>query len=111
MSNIDKDIGKRLFLKLNASGKTQAELAEFLGVTQASVSNWVNGIKLPRMDKIDKICAFLNCSRSSLLIGDTLTPTEDKIFDYYYSLLSVENQKRTIEIMKAFLAAQEKGVD
>lgn len=111
MSNIDKEIGSRILTKLAASGKTQTELADYLGVTQASVSNWVNGVKLPRMDKVDKICTFLNCSRSSLLIGDDLNSTEDKVFDYYFSLLNAENQKRTIDIMKAFIAAQQKGGD
>ena len=108
MNNIDKEIGARILNKLNASGRTQSELADYLGVTQAAVSNWVNGVKIPRMGKIDRICSFLNCSRSELLIGEGKSPAEDKIFDYYFSLLSVENQKKTIDIMKAFIAIQEK---
>ena len=48
-------------------GKTQVELADYMDVSQATVSNWCKGIKMPRMDKIDKICAFLNCKRSDLM--------------------------------------------
>lgn len=36
-------------------------------VSQATVSNWCKGIKSPRMDKLDKICIFLNCTRTDLL--------------------------------------------
>lgn len=53
------------FLKTN--NMTQAELAERLEVSTATTSNWCNGIKLPRMDKIDKMCKIFNCLRSDLI--------------------------------------------
>lgn len=46
---------------------TQKEIAEYIGVSQASVSNWVKGIKMPRMDKIDRLCLLFQCSRSDLM--------------------------------------------
>ena len=42
------------------------ELAEGIGVRKSTVSNWMNGLSLPRMDKINKICGFLNVERSEL---------------------------------------------
>ena len=45
----------------------QSHLAAFMGVSNTTVSNWVNGYKMPRMDKIDKICEFLDVPRSNLL--------------------------------------------
>ena len=53
------------FLKLN--NMTQAELAERLNVSTATTSNWCNGIKIPRMDKIDRMCKMFNCLRSDLI--------------------------------------------
>lgn len=106
MGNVDKEIGLRIFNRLNISGKTQAELADYLGVTQASVSNWVNGVKIPRMDKIDKICEFLNCTRSDLLVGESQDSSLNRLFHYYFSMLSKENQDKVVDVMKAFLAAQ-----
>ena len=44
-----------------------SELAEGIGVRKSTVSNWMNGLSLPRMDKINKICGFLNVERSELL--------------------------------------------
>lgn len=53
------------FLKLN--DMTQAELAARLGVSTATTSNWCNGIKIPRMDKVDAMCRIFNCLRSDLI--------------------------------------------
>lgn len=40
-----------------------AELARRLNVSKAAVSDWLKGKSLPRVDKIDKICIILNCTR------------------------------------------------
>ncbi|MCI8400937.1 MAG: helix-turn-helix transcriptional regulator [Lachnospiraceae bacterium] len=46
---------------------TQAELARRLNVGTTSVYNWCNGIKSPRMDKIDAMCGLFHCRRSDLI--------------------------------------------
>ena len=63
-------IAARIQHYLEAKNKTQADLAEYMGVSQATVSNWCNGIKMPRMDKIDKICEFFGVVRSDLMVED-----------------------------------------
>jgi repressor LexA len=65
--NINKTIAQNITFFLDRRGKTQQELADFVGVSQAAISNWSQGIKLPRMDKIDKICEFFKIKRSDLL--------------------------------------------
>ena len=54
----------RLLQKHDAS---QADLAAYMGVSNTTVNNWVRGHKMPRMDKIDKICLFFSIHRSDLL--------------------------------------------
>lgn len=46
---------------------TQRQLANQIGVSSTIVSDWYNGKKTPRMDKIDLICRALNCDRSDLM--------------------------------------------
>ena len=46
---------------------TQTELANKLGVGTTSVYNWVNGLKTPRMDKVDKMCTIFHIRREDLL--------------------------------------------
>lgn len=58
---------KRLRYYLNKYEITQAELSKKLGVGTTSVYNWCNGIKTPRMDKIDAMCEIFHCKRSDLM--------------------------------------------
>lgn len=60
-------IATRLSYYMEERGVTQNELAEYMNVSQATVSNWCKGIKSPRMDKIDRICLYFNIKRSDLM--------------------------------------------
>ena len=46
---------------------TQEQLAEFIGVTKASVSKWENGVSYPEIDKIIKISETFHVSTDYLL--------------------------------------------
>ena len=52
---------------LITKGKKQSALAEYVGVSTATVSNWVSGTYAPLFDKIDKICEFFGVERDELL--------------------------------------------
>ena len=52
---------------LRERGITQAELATYMEVSNTTVNNWVKGYKVPRMDKVDKLCSFFKIKRSELL--------------------------------------------
>ncbi len=58
---------KRLRYYLSKYDITQVELAKRLGVGTTSVYNWCNGIKTPRMDKVDAMCDLFHCNRSDLI--------------------------------------------
>lgn len=58
---------KRLRYYLKKYDMTQAELANRLSVGTTSVYNWCNGIKTPRMDKVDAMCDLFHCKRSDLI--------------------------------------------
>lgn len=46
-------VGKKIRFLLDQNEMTQKELADKLGVSTATVSNWCTGVKTPRMGKID----------------------------------------------------------
>lgn len=52
---------------LITNNMTQVELAKKLSVGTTSVYNWCNGVKVPRMDKVDKMCEIFSCKRSDLI--------------------------------------------
>lgn len=68
---INSIIAQNISSYLEKTGKTQIDLADYMGVSQATISNWCKGVKLPRMDKIDKICSFFNIKRSQLMEQET----------------------------------------
>lgn len=52
-------------------GKTQAELAKGCKTSQTSVSQWVNGVVMPRPWMIDRICDYLGCTYEELTTDNT----------------------------------------
>ncbi len=58
---------KNLRYYLELAKKTQSELCEYMNVSSATVSDWCNGKKMPRMDKIQAICNWLRIEKSDLL--------------------------------------------
>ena len=72
---------KRLRHYLEINDMSQAELAKRLGVGTTSVSNWINGVKTPRMKKIDAMCEIFHCKRSDLTVENDENETEG----YYYN--------------------------
>lgn len=73
---INQAIAGKLCYLLEKNRKSQENLAEYMGVSQATVSNWCNGIKLPRIDKLDLICKYFGVNRSDLIPdAPTLNPS------------------------------------
>ena len=62
---------------LQERGITQAELAAYMEVSNATISNWVKGYKVPRMDKVDKLCSFFKIKRSELLEQSPAPASDD----------------------------------
>lgn len=65
--DIKKIFSKNLLHYLSIADKTQADLSRFLSVSTATVSDWCNSKKLPRMDKIQSISNWLNIENSDLI--------------------------------------------
>lgn len=66
-NEFNKVFSKRLRYYLSKNDMTQLELSKRLGVGTTSVSNWCQGLKSPRMDKVDAMCDIFHCSRSDLI--------------------------------------------
>ncbi len=66
MKSAREILGENLQKLLNEKGIDQSVLADYLGVSNASVSYWIKGEKYPRIDKIQKIADFFNIPKSHL---------------------------------------------
>lgn len=62
-----KIIGKNLRRIALSHDKTQTDIAKYCGVNKSTVSSWFNGNRIPRMDKIDRLCTMFNVTRSDIM--------------------------------------------
>lgn len=49
------------------ANKTQADIARDLHINKATVSSWMNGTRVPRMDKVDLLASYFNVSRTDIM--------------------------------------------
>ncbi|MGP1470010.1 MAG: LexA family transcriptional regulator [Schwartzia sp. (in: firmicutes)] len=68
----EHDILKEVFQRnlkrlLSQKQTTQKDLAEYMKVSPVTVNDWIRGRKLPRMDKVDRLCEYFNVPRSALM--------------------------------------------
>lgn len=57
--------------------KGQTDVSKALGVSQPTVSTWMTAKKVPKMETVDRLCAYLDCRRSDLLEEHAAAPLED----------------------------------
>lgn len=60
-------IGVRLTHALEMRGMTQSELAEKTGITEVSISRYINDLRTPRVSQVIALCKELNISADWLL--------------------------------------------
>ena len=69
MSNIgNKEIfAVNLKFYVDRSGKTQKEIANYIGVPATTLNNWIKGKKYPRIDRIEMLANYFGCLKSDLI--------------------------------------------
>jgi transcriptional regulator with XRE-family HTH domain len=59
----------RIIEVLNEKGMRQIELAEALGVTKSSVSQWCSNTVQPPLSKLNKIAEAIGCDVTDLIVS------------------------------------------
>ncbi len=67
---IIKDIQAKLAEAIKTSGMTRTAIAEKLNVTQATVSHYVIGDKMPALDTFANLCKILDVDANDILCID-----------------------------------------
>lgn len=77
-----KLVSKNLRRIMYEHGKTQAEVAKDLNISKATLSSWMNGTRIPRMNKVDLLCHYFNCKRADIMEDhDDAEPEQEQ---HYY---------------------------
>lgn len=66
-SDYKKVFAKNLSNLLARNQKTQADLVADLRLNKSTVSTWVNGTKMPRMNKIEQLANYFGVEKSDLI--------------------------------------------
>jgi len=90
-------------------GKTQSDLVTDLGFTSASMSEWANAKKLPRIDKMQMIASYLNVTLSDLRNDKASMTDEERELNEYLEVL--KNRKDMRMLFKLAKGATKEDVE
>lgn len=62
-----KNIGKKIRQLRESIDYSQAELAKAIGISREVLSNIENGIRMPKLEEIDKLASFFHCSIEEII--------------------------------------------
>ena len=64
---------------MQENGKSRREVSEALGVSYYTFSDWVNGKKYPRMDKVEKLANYFGILKSDLIEDKQKQPAQGEL--------------------------------
>lgn len=73
MGEIRKIIGDNIKKVCELKGIKQIDIAEYMGISQGSVSNWMKGINSIDIENLAKLCGFLGISLNQVYGVDPIT--------------------------------------
>ena len=99
---------------MRKKGCAQIDLIIDLNFDKSAVSSWVNGTRLPRMDKIDALARYFGVKRSDLIEEHTDKPAapaplrkdESELLDLYNSM-NPAGMKELMKMAKLFSGSDE----
>lgn len=65
--------------KMAEGNKTRKDICTALGFSYFTVTDWVNGKKMPRMDKVEQLANYFGCLKSDLIEEKQKQPAESKL--------------------------------
>ena len=99
-------IGDKILTELDKQGKHKKELAEYIGVKPASISDWNDSDNL-RFWNVVKASEFLNVSLNYLAYGkEPSIPREYQKLISAYKNLSPDNQNMALSLLEAMYDVQ-----
>ena len=107
MGEIRKTIGENIKRICSLKGIRQVEIADHMGVSQGSVSNWIKGTNSIDIENLAELCAFLGVSLDQIygvapLTSDVvLTQEETELLSTFRSL-NIDGRTMLINTARAF---------
>lgn len=88
-------VGNKIKAMRKLRGLTQSELAEQVGVTNTTISNYEQAVSKPNIEMIEKLCQVLKCNKTDL-IGENDMKKDISIVLEAISSLLVDGDKHEL---------------
>ena len=117
MENDNRNVfAKNLKHQMLINKKDRKDISNALGISYFTVSDWVNGKKYPRMDKVELLANYFGITKSDLIEEQSAeiknSPDEPKLTEGEQMLLELfrqipeDAQKMYLEVLRASLKNQ-----
>lgn len=96
-------LANNLRMYMERAGKTQKDMAEIVGVSAPTFSDWINAKKYPRIDKIEIMADYFGILKSDLIEEKTeeQQQTQKKNDTLTNIVLEMETNDEFLAIVKA----------
>lgn len=114
MAQWSKEVmAKNLKKYMNRAGKNQKDMADIVGVSTATFSDWINAKKYPRIDKIEIMADYFGILKSDL-IEEKMTGEKEKDNEILSGIIvrmrTDEDFRKLVESLYLLDSAKIKGV-
>lgn len=100
--------------QMELKGVSRNDICNALGISYFTVSDWVNGKKYPRMDKVEMLANYFGIQKSDLIEDqqEKDTPDQIKLTEGEQALLELfrlipeQNQAMVLEMIRAAVNTQ-----
>lgn len=95
--------------------RTRRDISDALGISYFTVSDWVNGKKYPRMDKVELLANYFGVLKSDLIeeVSEQKSPSDEpkltegeKLMLDLFRQIPEDAQKMYLEVLRASLKNQ-----
>jgi transcriptional regulator with XRE-family HTH domain len=100
---------KNLKKYMELNGKSRREVCAALGYSYFTFSDWVNGKKMPRMDKVEQLANYFGILKSDLIEDKKETAPKDGLSEAKLQLLALaencseEEAERLLQVFELIL--------
>lgn len=104
-------LSKNLKKYIALSGKDRRELAEIWGFPYSTVSEWVNGRKYPRIDRIEIMADYFGILKSDLIEGemtDEIAKENDTLLDI---IVRMRTDEEFLSLVKSLYMLDSSKID
>ena len=102
----DNEILNNILNLMKVKGVRQTDLAEYLGLPRATITQWKSQTSKSYMKYLDQLASYFDVTKDDLIhikknnIYESILPQEEQELLQYYRLLSTEKKKAVTQLIK-----------